>query len=83
MKSAVSLVKHIGMARTRGLGLVTMRLEDGDEQECKHVMFPSKQFYDRNKISYTIHLNSTLICKTETVIRQKQKITLREAKYWD
>ena len=65
LKSAVSLVKHIGMARTRGLGLVTMRLEDGDEQECKHVMFPSKQFYDRNKISYTIHLNSTLICKTE------------------
>ena len=65
-RNAVSLVKHMGMARTRGLGLVNVHLEEENEKEYKHVLFSSNDLHERNKISYTIRLKSALICKSET-----------------
>lgn len=64
LKNAVSLVKHIGMARTRGLGLVEMKLSEESTQKIRHVLFSKDQLYSQNKISYTVRLKSALICKS-------------------
>lgn len=63
---AVSLVKHMGMTRTRGLGLVKMELSEADKNEEKipHVLFSGNELGDQNKIHYTIRLKSALICKS-------------------
>ena len=66
---AISLVKHMGVSRTRGLGLVSMSLENisseiNREQEYSHVLISEEQISEQNKIGYTIHLNSSLICKS-------------------
>lgn len=66
---AISLVKHMGISRTRGLGLVSMEL-DNSKQE-KHVHIEEIELGEMNKINYKIRLNSSMICKspkgTETV----------------
>ena len=66
LKQAVSLVKHMGMARTRGLGLVEMKLseKDGNQQKNPHVLFKENQLGEQNKIHYTIRLKSAMICKS-------------------
>ncbi len=61
---AISLVKHIGLARTRGLGLVRMELEKGDVAQVSHVQVEKSKLYDKNKLSYTITLQSAMICKS-------------------
>lgn len=63
LKEAISLVKHIGMSRTRGLGLVNMRLDENYSKESKHLLV-DKNSYDFNKIRYTITLKSPMICKS-------------------
>ena len=62
-KNAVSMVKHMGVSRTRGLGLVELKVENSLSTSVDHVLFKEKELKDENKISYTIHLNSPLICK--------------------
>lgn len=68
LKQAVSLVKHIGISRTRGLGLVRLALEeekiDQCETKCSRIMFTKDKLGEKNKIKYTIHLNSAVICKS-------------------
>lgn len=63
---AASLVKHMGVSRTRGLGLVELKLSGQDEKQEKisHVLFAEDQLKEQNKIHYTIHLKSALICKS-------------------
>ena len=62
-KNAVSIVKHMGVSRTRGLGLVNLTIENEENEEnVKHVLFD--EVYDDNIISYTIHLKSKMICKS-------------------
>ena len=62
-KKAVSIVKHMGVSRTRGLGLVNLTIEnEKNEENAKHVLFD--EVYDNNIISYTIHLKSKMICKS-------------------
>lgn len=61
---AVSLVKHMGMSRTRGLGLVDMRLTEENERQEKRVCFDRTQLSEHNRITYTIRLHSSLICKS-------------------
>lgn len=68
---AVSLVKHMGMSRTRGLGLVEMKLSEEDKYQndktavkWKHVLFDERALHDRNQIHYTIYLKSAMICKS-------------------
>lgn len=61
---AVSLVKHIGMARTRGLGMVDMVLVDTEQRKRPHVLFEKKQLGEQNCIRYVIRLKSSLICKS-------------------
>ena len=63
-KNAVSMVKHMGVSRTRGLGLVELKVENSLSTSVDHVLFKEKELKDENKISYTIHLNSPLICKS-------------------
>lgn len=63
-KNAVSMVKHMGVSRTRGLGLVELKVENSLSTSVDHVLFKENELKDENKISYTIHLNSPLICKS-------------------
>ncbi len=64
LKEAVSLVKHMGISRSRGLGLVEMRLEEGQKTEAFHVLIDKGQLKDKNKLRYTISLKSAMICKS-------------------
>lgn len=62
---AVSLVKHMGMSRTRGLGLVNMKvLDSGINNNVSHVQFDKNQLTEKNKITYVINLKSPVICKS-------------------
>ena len=65
-KESVSLVKHMGMSRTRGLGLVNMSLQDTDslQKNVSHVQITKQELEEMNKIYYTIHLKSSMICKS-------------------
>ncbi len=65
--SAVSLVKHMGMARTRGLGLVDMWLDSSEknaEGKHKRVCIDRNQLGAHNKLQYRIELKSAVICKS-------------------
>lgn len=82
LEKAVSVVKHIGCSRTRGLGLVDMRLVDeGKESSSKtdkekgseskkdvlpKVDFEESEIGDKNRIRYEIYLESPVICKEAT-----------------
>lgn len=69
LKDAISNVKHIGISRTRGLGRVEMKLdkrasktEDGNKvQVCEN----DTAIGERNKIHYSITLESAVICKSD------------------
>ena len=61
-KKAVSIVKHMGVSRTRGLGLVKLSVVETNVDKVNHVLF--NEVYDKNVISYTIHLKSKMICKS-------------------
>lgn len=63
-KNAVSMVKHMGVSRTRGLGLVELKVENSLSTSVNHVLFKENELKNENKISYTIHLHSPLICKS-------------------
>ena len=78
LTNAIGLVKHIGSGRTRGLGLVTMTVpeETKDAKDTKETQDAKKQartfeIGDRNKISYTLTLQSPLLCKSATGSQEK------------
>ena len=64
LKQAVSLVKHMGMSRTRGLGLVNLTLEETSSTAIQHVKIKKEQLSEKNKIIYKIKLKSAMICKS-------------------
>ena len=41
----------MGVSRTRGLGLVEMKLEDGKKKKAEHVLFKKDQLSDKNKLA--------------------------------
>lgn len=63
-KQAVSLVKHMGMSRTRGFGLVNLTLEETSSTNIQHVKIKKEQLSEKNKIIYEIKLKSAMICKS-------------------
>lgn len=69
LTDAISLVKHIGSGRTRGLGLVTMTvLAEADDTKNHRRTFELGEW---NKISYTLTLQSPLLCKSATGSQEK------------
>lgn len=64
LTQAVSLVKHMGISRTRGLGLVDLVLGEEDEKKISHVKIGKDQLGDHNKMRYQITLRSAMICKS-------------------
>lgn len=64
LKQAASLVKHMGMSRTRGLGLVDITLEEDKKDSESHVQIEKKQLGEHNKLRYQISLKSAMICKS-------------------
>lgn len=63
-EQAVSLVKHMGMSRTRGLGLVNLTLEETSSTNIQYVKIKKEQLSEKNKIIYEIKLKSAMICKS-------------------
>lgn len=65
LETAISMVKHIGMNRTRGLGLVEMQLINEEKNETLTKVSEKTKFeiYDNNQIFYKIHLNGPVFCK--------------------
>ena len=63
-KNAVSMVKHMGVSRTRGLGLVELKVVENSVDDIKHVLFDEDKISDNNHITYTIKLKSPVICKS-------------------
>lgn len=61
---AISLVKHMGVARTRGLGLVDIALSDSESGKISHTSIDKSQVTEQNKIRYTIKLREPMICKS-------------------
>ncbi len=64
LEQAVSLVKHIGVSRTRGLGLVDMRLQNETGARKVSVEVDRKQLAEHNRLRYQIYLKSPLVCKS-------------------
>ena len=52
------------MSRTRGLGLVDLKLSEEKEEPIAHVKIEKEQLGEHNKLHYQIHLKSALICKS-------------------
>lgn len=75
------MVKHMGVSRTRGLGLVELKVENSLATSVDHVLFKENELKDENKISYTIHLHSPLICKSAQGNQAKQKTILWEVRF--
>lgn len=71
LTQAVSLVKHIGMNRTRGMGLVEMQLLPDPEGTEETTGKGSVRIYKKNEISYKIHLNGAVFCKTSDDSQEK------------
>ena len=69
LEKAVSMVKHMGTGRTRGLGLVDCSLLEEMEKAVKETA--TYTFGDRNKLYYTITLKSPLLCKSATGSQEK------------
>lgn len=63
-ENAVSMVKHMGVSRTRGLGLVELKVVENSVDDIKHVLFDENKISDNNHITYTIKLKSPVICKS-------------------
>ena len=71
-RNTVSLVKHMGVARTRGLGLISIVVDEKDEEKAKkkwekkrEVLLAFKdQVGEHNRLEYQIHLNSAMMCKS-------------------
>lgn len=68
LKKAVSVVKHMGMSRTTGLGLVNLELIENDNIDVyapkASLQYDFSKLSEKNKIDYTIYLKSSLICKS-------------------
>lgn len=67
LEKAVLSVKHIGVSRTRGLGMIEMKMQDPDSKTQSE---DEKSIYkfeigEKNKIYYTIKLRSAVLCKSD------------------
>lgn len=74
LQAAASMVKHMGVGRTRGLGLVHLELlpdepkKNGDEKEDKQGISEDDVDlnYEQHRIEYQIDLKAPVICKAPT-----------------
>ena len=64
ISQAVSLVKHMGVSRTRGLGLVNMVLDKSAAAGSRHIQISRDQLSEHNRLRYQIYLRSAVICKS-------------------
>lgn len=69
LRAAVSMVKHMGTGRTRGLGLVEMTLQEEKKKDSKDNH--TYELGDWNKIHYTINLKSAVLCKSAAGTQEK------------
>lgn len=73
LETAVSMVKHMGTGRTRGLGLVELtfpkaKKEDSKDNSKDNCMYELDEW---NKIHYTINLKSAVLCKSAAGTQEK------------
>lgn len=68
-EQAVKMVKHMGLSRTRGLGLVDLKVDDTNVVNIKYQeeLKGEKELKEKNRrISYVVKLKSPVICKSPT-----------------
>ena len=67
LENAIQLVKHMGVHRTRGLGLVKITIDnqstDAGEKE-ESIDISKGEIHDRNILDYRIYLKTPMICKS-------------------
>lgn len=69
LEHAVSMVKHMGTGRTRGLGLVALSLSEAETVvKQKEVTW---EYGEQNRIDYQISLKSSLLCKSAEGSQEK------------
>lgn len=65
ISQAISLVKHMGVSRTRGLGLVDMTLDRKSAAVVnRHIQINRDRLSEHNRMRYQISLESAVICKS-------------------
>ncbi len=64
LEKAASIVKHMGLSRTRGLGMVNVTLIASSEDKKPEPAEIAWQLGEKNKIEYSIYLKSAMICKS-------------------
>lgn len=67
--TAVSMVKHMGTGRTRGLGLVELTLQEEKKEAVKYNHM--YELGEWNKIHYMINLKSAVLCKSAAGTQEK------------
>lgn len=63
LEIAAQMVKHMGVHRTRGLGLVKITINKKNLKEESVTIFKGK-LHDRNILDYRIYLKTPMICKS-------------------
>lgn len=71
LKTAVSMVKHMGTGRTRGLGLVELTFPEEKKEGSKDENKKKYELGEWNKIHYTINLKSAVLCKSAAGTQEK------------
>ncbi len=70
LENAIQLVKHMGVHRTRGLGLVEITIDnkgrgnDKNNQKEESVIISKEEIHDKNILDYRIYLKTPMICKS-------------------
>ena len=62
LENSLKWVKHIGVSRTRGLGLVNLTLDKSSDNNT--VKIDKSKLTENNKIRYSVDLKSSVICKS-------------------
>ena len=70
LQDAVSMVKHMGTGRTRGLGLVHLSLSEPESVPVQK-QDVAWEYGERNRIDYRISLKSSLLCKSAEGSQEK------------
>lgn len=69
LETSIRMVKHIGCARSRGLGLVNLEMKDSGKTDFvlgnKNREFDIQKTNENVLLSYRIELNSPVICKSD------------------
>lgn len=83
LKQAIRTVKHIGYHRSRGLGIVSIEVVEDDSVKTdnqKACVVNGKVSEGRNKLQYSIQLDSPMLCKCAEGNQAKTQVYIEGSK---